>query len=225
MIKLPVRLCEAFGPSENSFLLDADDKYVGYDAIAAALNAAPTRAFGELTAEALETIFDEADEDVKRRLDKSSGAREWRDAIYAALFDRLQAFAAPVIPEGWRLVPVELLRFRQPGYGVDPVITMSEAEGLLAAGLADAPPAPLRTEAEVRAEARREALEEAARAADECHVVIRQGEYGQLIRGGSSIEVKAAIRALIEKEPRVKSDALWPHDPTSREMAEYKKNG
>ena len=47
MIKLPVRMCEAFGSSENSFLLDADDKSVSYEAIAAALNAAPEAQGGE----------------------------------------------------------------------------------------------------------------------------------------------------------------------------------
>lgn len=98
MIKLPVTV------EGDAFFYDADDKIVSAHDLAAALNAAPTRAFDGLTAKALETIFDEADEDVKRRLDKSSGAREWHDAIYDAILSRLQAFAAPQAPQ-WQ--PIE----------------------------------------------------------------------------------------------------------------------
>lgn len=97
------------GAYELYHLYDADGYEISLDQIAAALNAAPKRAFEELTAEALETIFDEADEDVKRRLDKSSGAREWRVAIYAALLSRLQAFAAPVAP-AWQPITVEAVK-------------------------------------------------------------------------------------------------------------------
>lgn len=54
--------------------------------------------------------------------------------------------------------------------------------------------------AAIRAEARREALEEAAKAAENAYVVVEKTEHGEIRRsvGGTAA---ADIRALIEKEP------------------------
>lgn len=100
---------------------------------------------------------------------------------------------APVIPEGWRMVPVEPTDVMmdaglyQGSHDSEWFHVYSAWKDMVTA----APPAPLRTEAEVRAEARREALEEAvAFIASQRNNVPMTGE-----------EAAAAIRALIEKEP------------------------
>lgn len=108
-----------------------------------------------------------------------------------------QPVAAPVIPEGWRLVPVEMTS-DQIDKGVMAVIRAGKSGKSIDAQMRfafedmvfSAPPAPLRTEADVRKEARLEALEDAvAFIASQRNDTPMTGE-----------EAAVAIRALIEKE-------------------------
>lgn len=110
-----------------------------------------------------------------------------------------QPVSAPVIPEGWRLVPVELTRDQidkgvmavvragKSGKSVDDQMRFAFEEMIFTA-----PPAPLRTEADVRKEARREALEEA--------VAFIASQRNDIPMMGEEAAAAAAIRALIEKE-------------------------
>lgn len=105
--------------------------------------------------------------------------------------------SSPVIPEGWRLVPVSVLT----AMVADAISASSrisrnhekadsfaqELRGYLS-GIGS----PLRTETEVRAEARREALKEAEALANDAG---GDSEYGGVYHACE------AIRALIEKEP------------------------
>ncbi len=86
-IKLPIR---ALYPDSLQFV-DADGQPVAPDDIAAALNAAPKRAFEELTVRELCAMM------------------EGDDVSEEQLLSRLQAFAAPVAP-AWRLITVDAVK-------------------------------------------------------------------------------------------------------------------
>jgi hypothetical protein len=106
----------------------------------------------------------------------------------------------PVIPDGWALVPVEMTKamkeaVRENGGEQAMLYALAAWNDLLPA----APKPPLRTEAAVRAEARREALEEAAMAAENVYVVIDKDEYGETRKHGSGMDAAVTIRALIDR--------------------------
>lgn len=138
--------------------------------IAAALNAAPDRAFEKLTAEEFGKIMRESGRDViaaHGRRPTTGDASSWDMRANEFLLSRLQGLAAPIIPEGWTLVPVEPTEAMGIA-GKTVVIGDGGALDVWEEMLNASPPAPLRTETAVRAEARREALEEAAKAAEGC---------------------------------------------------------
>jgi hypothetical protein len=123
-IKLPVRV-------EERSIYGADDAVLDVSDLVAALNAAPKRAFEDLTARELCTMMEGA------------------EVSEEELLSRLQAFAAPVVPEGWGKF-CEIM-------GVDPALSLAAAAGAIYAKVGN-----------IRAEARRDALEEAAKAAENC---------------------------------------------------------
>ena len=114
--------------------------------------------------------------------------------------ERNQAETAPVVPEGWRLVPVEPSEAMKNEL-LEADWDEAETEDVAARSIYNAiircaPPSPLRTEAEVRSEARREALEEAAKA-------VARMDNGKFDHPETALEhAVEAIRALIEKGPQ-----------------------
>jgi hypothetical protein len=155
-IKLPVTV------EGHAFCTDAEDNILSVRDVAAALNAAPKRAFAELTADAVGAILSEAADKYRHPVwSKMDEIQASIDERHAFILARLQAFAAPVAPEGYVLVHKELIQFDITGYpameakarelsarscdrakrgvGVDPVILLEEAEELLKAGLAEMP--------------------------------------------------------------------------------------
>jgi hypothetical protein len=109
--------------------------------------------------------------------------------------ERQQSEAAPVVPEGFALVPAEITKamkeaVRENGGGQAMIYALAAWGDLLSA----APAAPLRTEAQVRAEARREALDEVQ---DEL-ISFAESQSGEVFLGvHSSINI---IRALVEQQ-------------------------
>lgn len=114
-----------------------------------------------------------------------------------------QPVAARVIPEGWRLVPDHLTAEMENAAG-DSSDNRGYWPDIFAAILASAPPAPLRTEAEVRAEARREALIAAAAAVVE-RLYPRNPRHDwtdhAVDMAAASDNAADAILALIDREP------------------------
>jgi hypothetical protein len=99
-IKLPVRLAETVSGDTDSFLLDASNNYVIYEEIAAALNAAPKRAFAELTADGVGLILQNVLIEIGDPPDNGVERQEWLKLHDATVLAHLQAFAAPVAQGG-----------------------------------------------------------------------------------------------------------------------------
>jgi hypothetical protein len=156
-IKTPVTVWEISELPEFRRILDGDEEYLftvpAYlaDQIAAALNAATAASSPPevIAGVAAKTVY------TPRAL--------------RLIADHLapQPDSAPVIPEGWKLVPQEPTEAMGVA-GETVVIGDGGALDVWEEMLNASPPAPLHTETAVRAEARREALEEAAKAAEGC---------------------------------------------------------
>jgi hypothetical protein len=177
-IKLPVWVDECV---DYYTLRDAEGNECMLHSVITALNGAPKRAFEDLTIRELCTMMEGA------------------EVSEEELLSRLQAFAAPVIPKGWKLVP-EWSTDQMEAAGKKAIEDGADTPEIWEAFLSILPPAPLRTEVEVRAEARREALEEAAKAAESCDspfssATQEQDEAVDLM----ARRVAETIRALIDR--------------------------
>lgn len=98
-IKLPVT-ATTVGEDECDLFFDANNRKIPAWEIAAALNAAPTRAFEDLTLSELHRIIDEDIADPESMVGDAS-----------TLLRRLQAFAAPQVPQ-WMPITVEAVQGR-----------------------------------------------------------------------------------------------------------------
>lgn len=111
-IKLPVTVYKVDQEAWNcEFLriIDAEGRDLTKDQVAAALNAAPKRAFEELTADGVGLILQNVLIEIGEPPDNGAERQEWLKRHDATVLAHLQAFAAPVAP-AWQPIAEEAVK-------------------------------------------------------------------------------------------------------------------